>query len=95
MLSRDGHPELMQAWHKPEDTHLVTPITREEWLYQQDLDKPLGDVYDGWGWHSHTAALYHWVHPQTGEASDCTNLDPLLRFSSLPFGLSLSMNVDW
>jgi hypothetical protein len=27
MLSRDGHPELMQAWCKPEDTQLGTPIT--------------------------------------------------------------------
>jgi hypothetical protein len=95
MLLRDGHPELMQAWREPEDMDVAQPITRQEWYNHQNLNDPLGDIYDGWGWRARTAGLYRLLNPETGEVSDETDIDPPIRFSSLPFGLSLSMNVDW
>jgi hypothetical protein len=95
MLSRDGIPELLQAWRKPGDTGPGEPVTAEAWFDQQDLDSPLGDVFDAHSWRMREAGLERVYNPQTGEVFDRSVLEQPLRFCNLPFGLSLSMNVDW
>ncbi|KAF8595180.1 hypothetical protein BDV93DRAFT_481245 [Ceratobasidium sp. AG-I] len=95
MLARDGIARLVQAWRKPEDENFGPPVTAEDWNHGVNRDEPLGDIMDGWGWRSRPAGVQRVVDPVTGRVTDQTVLNPPMRFSSLPFGLSLSMNVDW
>jgi hypothetical protein len=95
MLSRDGYPELIQTWRKPDDHGPARPISSEEWLNQVDLDEPLGCVTHGWSWRSRSAGLTRVHNARTGVVFDRSMVDPPIRYANLPFGLSLSMNVDW
>jgi hypothetical protein len=95
MLSRDGYPELMQAWRTPTDHGAARPTSCRQWYDQLDLDQPLGDIFDGWGWRSRRAALERVYNADTGEVGDRSQVRPEISFASLPYGISLSMNVDW
>jgi hypothetical protein len=70
MLSRDRYPELMQAWCKDSDHGRVQPISSREWYDRIDLEQPLGDIFDGWGWRSRIAGLERTHNAETGEVSD-------------------------
>jgi hypothetical protein len=95
MLSRDGYPELIQTWRKQGDYGPARPISSQDWLNQVDLDEPLGCVTHGWDWRSRSAGLERVHNARTGVVFDRSMVDPPIRYSNLPFSLSLSMNVDW
>jgi hypothetical protein len=97
ILSLSGMAELMQTWRTFPDVRqgLVAPISSEVWMENLDMNCPLGDISDGWGWCSTMAGLEWAVDSLTGDVSDRSILDPPVRVSSLPFGISLSLNTDW
>jgi hypothetical protein len=96
MLSLPGMSELMQSWRNDDsDRGLSAPITNEEWIRNVDINKPIGDISEGWGWRSTLAGLERREHPNTGDIIDESALDPPIRFVSLPFGLSFTLNTDW
>jgi hypothetical protein len=97
MLSLAGTAELLQTWKKEEDNHegLLEPISSDLWMENIDMNKPLGDISDGWNWRSTEAGLSRFYDPNTGEVIDQRMIAEPVRFVSLPFGLSLSLNTDW
>ncbi|QRV91932.1 Transposase family tnp2 [Ceratobasidium sp. AG-Ba] len=97
MLSLPGMSELVQTWRNNEDIdwELSEPISSEEWMKNLDPNKPIGDISEGWGWRSTLAGMERRYNPQTGITVDENILDRPIRFVSLPFGLSLTMNTDW
>lgn len=96
MLSLPGVSELMQNWRDGDsDQGLSAPMTSEDWMRNIDINKPIGDISEGWGWRSTLAGLERHVDPGTGDIVDESVLDPPIRFVSLPFGLSFSLNTDW
>lgn len=96
MLSLPGVSELMQNWRDGDnDQGLSAPITGEEWMRDVDIDKPIGDISEGWGWRSTLAGLERRRDPRTGNIVDKSVLEQPIRFVSLPFGISFSLNTDW
>ncbi|QRV96764.1 hypothetical protein RhiJN_24782 [Ceratobasidium sp. AG-Ba] len=93
MFLQPGIAELMQSWRtQAEDTEEFTPpISADEWVEARDPNEPLGDISEGYAWRERHAGL------REGGilVYDDTELDPPVRFSSLPFGILLSMNTDW
>ncbi|KAG8705692.1 hypothetical protein FRC08_001513 [Ceratobasidium sp. 394] len=97
MLSLPGMAELMQTWRSNQmgDHGLSAPISSDEWMRTLDVNRPLGDITDGWGWRSTFAGLERHEDLNTGNVTDENVLEPPIRFVSLPFGLSFSLNTDW
>ncbi|QRW10162.1 Transposase family tnp2 [Ceratobasidium sp. AG-Ba] len=97
MLRLPGISELMQTWRDDErnDGELGGPIPSEEWMQNLDLNTPIADISDGWGWRSTSAGLERRYDQHTGNVIDESILDPPIRFVSLPYGISLSLNTDW
>lgn len=96
MLLLSGIFELLQNWREDEDdVNHTAPITPEEWMDNIDLLRSLCNMCTGHGWCSTMAGLEHTFDPDTGIVHDWSPLDPPRRFSSLPLGISLSMNTDW
>ncbi|CEL55034.1 LPS-assembly protein [Rhizoctonia solani AG-1 IB] len=67
----------------------------DEWANGLNMNTPLGDISDGWGWRHGVGGLNRVVDEETGNVEDRSPRDPPVRFSSLPFGLSFSLNTDW
>lgn len=102
LLSYPGIAELMQNWRDgPDDDEEDTePITPEQWRDLLEIDRILSDISTGYGWRAAEAALERIVDPEAdarGEdlVTDRRTSDEPLRFVSLKFGVSLSMNTDW
>ncbi|KAG8698413.1 hypothetical protein FRC08_005926 [Ceratobasidium sp. 394] len=102
VLLQPGMAELLQNWRTGPDDHeeMVAPISADEWKAVLDENAALGDIPPGYAWRERHAAMER-VSFEPDEvggrhmAWDCTTLDHPLRFSSLHYGLSLSMNTDW
>ncbi|CEL55028.1 hypothetical protein RSOLAG1IB_11840 [Rhizoctonia solani AG-1 IB] len=97
LLSLAGTAELLQTWRTEENDRdgPLGPIASDLWMENIDMNKPLGDISDGWGWRSTEAGLSRFYDPNTGEVTDRRTIAEPIRFVSLPFGLSLSLNTDW
>ncbi|QRV74708.1 Transposase family Tnp2 protein [Ceratobasidium sp. AG-Ba] len=96
LLSLPGISELLQVWRGDADKEGPSPpIPCEEWIQRIDINKSIGDIHEGWGWRSTKAGLERYRHPVTGDIIDESPLNPPVRFVSLPYGLSLSLNTDW
>ncbi|KAG9084505.1 hypothetical protein FS749_005190 [Ceratobasidium sp. UAMH 11750] len=97
MLTLPGISELMQTWRLSEadKEELTAPTPCEDWLQNLDVDRPIGDIHEGWGWRSMVAGLERVQDPRTGDIVDKSFTEPPIRFVSLPYGLSLSLNTDW
>ncbi|QRW07944.1 Transposase family tnp2 [Ceratobasidium sp. AG-Ba] len=97
ILSLPGMSELMQHWRSgiEDTTGMKPPVTSEDWMRDLNPHKPMGDLYDGWGWRSIRAGLERRTNPRTGTVGDESPFQPPVRFTSLPFGLSLTLNTDW
>ncbi|KAF8597086.1 hypothetical protein BDV93DRAFT_411443, partial [Ceratobasidium sp. AG-I] len=97
VMSLPGMSELMQNWRSDEadDYELSAPVTSNEWMETLNPNKPIGDISDGWGWRSTFAGLHRHENQITGNVVDESELDPPIRFVSLPYGLSFSLNTDW
>lgn len=95
MLARDRIAKLLQSWRTPNDRQLGPLISPDAWYEGVDPNKPLEDISHGHGWRSRPAGIHQVIDDVRGIISDENLLEPPIRFSSLPYGLSLSMNVDW
>ncbi|QRV73450.1 Transposase family tnp2 [Ceratobasidium sp. AG-Ba] len=101
MLCIPGMSDLIQTWRKDleidgdDDWDISAPISSDTWMRNLDMDRPIGDISEGWGWRSTSAGLERRLDPETRNVADVDVLDPPVRFVSLPFGISLSMNTDW
>jgi hypothetical protein len=97
MLNLARVPELLQTWRTQEsDAELLTaPVSAQEYINHLDVHSPIADICDGWGWRSTEAGLERIYNPNTGDVIDQSTLEQPVRFVSLPFGLSLSLNTDW
>jgi Zn-finger nucleic acid-binding protein len=97
MLNLAGVPELLQTWRAQEsDAELLTaPVSAQEYINNLNVHRPIADICDGWGWRSTEAGLERIYNPHTGDVIDQSTLEQPVRFVSLPFGLSLSLNTDW
>ncbi|QRV78718.1 Transposase family Tnp2 protein [Ceratobasidium sp. AG-Ba] len=97
MLCLPGMAEIMQTWRTEagDSDGLKAPVPSEYWMQHTNPNKPIGDMCDAWGWRSIEAGLERYADPRTGNIVDKSTLDPPVRFVSLPFGISLSLNTDW
>ncbi|KAG9117693.1 hypothetical protein FRC07_007346, partial [Ceratobasidium sp. 392] len=93
-----GKSELLQNWRTRPDDHEpdAGPISADEWKATLNLDAPLGDITDGYAFRERHAGMERVIKEVDGEEKYCDieGLDQPVRFASLPFGLSLSMNTD-
>ncbi|KAG8722882.1 hypothetical protein FRC08_004512 [Ceratobasidium sp. 394] len=93
--------ELMQKWRTgpDDDDGLTEPIRADQWRADLDENAPLGDISTGYAWRERWAGMTRIVDEEWGDGHlvrDTSDVpDRRLRFSSLPFGISLSMNTDW
>jgi hypothetical protein len=102
MFSRPGVAELVQDWCEGDDDYEdnAAPIHPDEWMEMLEHDRILGDISTGYGWCAAEAGMERVVDLE-GDAQgddivyDQSTLESALRFISLEFGLSLSMNTDW
>ncbi|QRV94930.1 Transposase family Tnp2 protein [Ceratobasidium sp. AG-Ba] len=97
MLNLPGMAEMIQHWRTEDSDNegLQPPVPSERWIQAINPSKPIGDMCDAWGWRSTEAGLERYADPRTGNVIDASPLDPPVRFTSLPFGISLSLNTDW
>ncbi|KAG8721874.1 hypothetical protein FRC08_009397 [Ceratobasidium sp. 394] len=95
MLIQPGMAELMQTWRTEDDHELAAPVSSQDWMRDLNHNQPLGDITDGWGWRSTAAALHRGRDPITRDIVDESEVHPPIRFVSLPFGISFSLNTDW
>jgi hypothetical protein len=94
LFLRPGKWELFQHWHGPGDQPMViSPLPDHGFDSFPDPDKPLDDIYDGWGWRAIQASLKrrrggHW------EIQDVDVHELHQCFVSLPCGLVWQINID-
>lgn len=72
----------------------VPPIPEHGFNSFPDSDKPLTDLYDGWGWHATQAGLQH-RRGDSWEVEDADVFELHQHFVSLPCGLVWQMNINW
>ncbi|KDN34883.1 hypothetical protein RSAG8_12070, partial [Rhizoctonia solani AG-8 WAC10335] len=74
VLNLPGAAELVQSWrNKPGDRDgLSAPTSSREWMEDLDINRPLTDISDGWGWRSTEAKLQRLWDPITRSVSDET-----------------------
>ncbi|QRW25937.1 Transposase family tnp2 [Rhizoctonia solani] len=88
--------ELMQTWRSGDDDHgIKPPVSNEDWMRNLNHNKELGNITEGWGWRSTMAGLQRVQDPDTRNVIDESGPDPPIRFVSLPYGISFSLNTDW
>ena len=93
-LVRPGFPEIVQMWRRPGDEpRSAPPDTRRDWMARLNMDAPLKDMWDGWGWRNLPVGLDRQFDEETGRYGDIPTgeLHSLVR---LPLGLNLSINID-
>jgi hypothetical protein len=98
MLSLPGTAELLQTWRCKEcgdNVELAALISADEWMEGLNKNVLIGDICDGWGWRSTEAGLEQLYDPVAGDVIDQSTLELPIRFVSLPYGLSLSLNTNW
>ncbi|CAE6410562.1 unnamed protein product [Rhizoctonia solani] len=95
LFSQAGMAKLVQNWRTENDHGQAEPIPVDQWAVTVRMNTPLGDMSHGWGWRSGVGGLDRVVDEVTGDVEDRSPMDPPVRFSSLPFGLSFSLNTDW
>ncbi|QRW22084.1 Transposase family tnp2 [Rhizoctonia solani] len=96
IFSLPGMSELMQTWRSGDDDHgIKPPVSNEDWMRNLNHNKELGNITEGWGWRSTMAGLQQVQDPDTRNVIDESGPDPPIRFVSLPYGISFSLNTDW
>ncbi|KAI0044811.1 hypothetical protein FA95DRAFT_1583620 [Auriscalpium vulgare] len=96
MLARRGKYDQLQHWRREGDEPGPGPPStdRGESL-QLDPDRPMTDIYDGWGWRAIQAGL---VRQQRGEwdLPEDVDVDNIKQsFTKLDAGLVFQKNTDW
>ncbi|QRW10224.1 Transposase family Tnp2 protein [Ceratobasidium sp. AG-Ba] len=90
MLGIPGMCDLMQTWRKDrldgdDDWNITAPIPSNVWMNNLDINRPIGDISDGWGWRSTSAGLERRQDPQTRNLVDVNVLNPPVRFTGIRF----------
>lgn len=95
ILMRPGKFDQLQHWRGPADAPGIEPPLSTRGIEAfGDPERPMTDIYDGWGWRAIQAGLERRRGgPWTIRDVDVNNL--LQRFVSLPLGLVWQMNIDW
>jgi hypothetical protein len=95
MCLQPGKVAQWQEWRGPADAPgKREPSTRTGYDAFDDLDKPMVDITDGWGWRAIQAGL---ERRRNGiwEIRDVDVHELRQQFVALPNGLVLQINVDW
>ncbi|CUA74597.1 Protein CSF1 [Rhizoctonia solani] len=96
MLRLPGISELLRSEQDEDQANVhAEPITYDEWRENREPNAPLNDIRNGWGWDAEEAGLERVEDPRTGAVRDQSQIGRPLRFSSLPFPVSLTMSTDW
>ncbi|GAB1527547.1 hypothetical protein RhiTH_010723 [Rhizoctonia solani] len=96
IFSLPGMSELMQTWRSGDNDHgIKPPVSNKDWMRNLNHNKELGNITEGWGWRSTMAGLQQVQDPNTRNVIDESGPDPPIRFVSLPYGISFSLNTDW
>ncbi|KAJ7318344.1 hypothetical protein DFH08DRAFT_714721 [Mycena albidolilacea] len=95
MALQAGKVAQWQKWRGPEDIPGVRePVTLKGYAAFSDLDKPMTDITDGWGWRAVQAGLERRRNGKW-EIKDVDVHELKLQFVALPNGLILQINIDW
>ncbi|TFK63271.1 hypothetical protein BDN72DRAFT_803396 [Pluteus cervinus] len=95
ILSCQGKFDQLQLWRGPGDEPGERVfVDQEGYDAFEDLDRPMNDVYDGWGWRAIQAGLeQRWNGSWTLEEVNVHELAQ--QFVAFPCGLVWQMNIDW
>ncbi|KAJ7434622.1 hypothetical protein FB451DRAFT_1063278 [Mycena latifolia] len=95
MCLQPGKVAQWQEWRRPEDTvGKREPSTLTGYAAFEDLDKPMTDISDGWGWRAVQAGLQRRRNGRW-EIRDVDVLELKQQFVALPNGLIGQINIDW
>ena len=92
---RPGKWDEVRTWMHEDDHGSLPPISREEWLSNLDIHKPLKDIMDGWFWRSIPAGLERIWNPDRKTVDDVDVQRLHQRHVSLACGIVLQINLDW
>jgi hypothetical protein len=95
MCLQPGKVDQWQEWRNPDDA----PGPREPSALKgydafPDLDKPMTNITDGWGWRAVQAGLQRRRNGKW-EIQDVDVHEINQQFVAMPNGLILQMNIDW
>jgi len=95
LLMRPGKWDELQSWRQEFDIGPGLPLSRDKWLAQLNMEKPLCDVTDGWVWRSIPAGAERFWDPDRKKVQDLNARRVLQRHVSLECGIVLQINLDW
>jgi len=95
VLMQPSKYDEFQHWRGPGDEPgEVPPSTYEDWKLDWPEDKPMEDIYDGWGGRAVEAGLKRQKGGNWGiEDTKTHNISQC--FVSLKCGLLVALNIDW
>lgn len=95
ILLRPGKFDQLQRWRGPDDEPKREPPLQSRGMEAfADPDRPMTDIYDGWGWR----AIQMGLERRRGGAWTVKDVDVQelhQRLVSCPLGLVWQMNIDW
>ncbi|KAF7347283.1 hypothetical protein MVEN_01483500 [Mycena venus] len=95
MCLQPGKVAQWQEWRRPDDVvQKIEPSLLTGYEAFPDLDKPMKDISDGWGWRAVQSGL---ERRRNGlwEIRDVDVDEVMQRFVALPNGLIIQINIDW
>ncbi|KAI0040649.1 hypothetical protein FA95DRAFT_1647854, partial [Auriscalpium vulgare] len=96
MLARRGKFDQLQHWRRVGDEPgLGPPSTDRGESLQLDPDRPMTDIYDGWGWRAIQAGLVRQQRGEWGLPEDVDVDNIKQSFTKLEAGLVFQKNTDW
>ncbi|KAJ7027447.1 hypothetical protein C8F04DRAFT_879956, partial [Mycena alexandri] len=95
MCLQPGKVAQWQEWRGPDDTAgKRAPSTLRGYAAFPDLDKPMIDITDGWGWRAIQAGLER-RRNGVWEIRDVDVHELKQQFVALPNGIVIQINIDW
>ena len=95
LLLRPSKWEKLQSWRQDFDIGPNPTLSRDEWLAQLDMNKPLNDITNGWVWHSIPAGAERFWDPDRKKVQDLNTCRIQQCHVSLECGIVLQINLDW
>ena len=95
MCLQPGKVAQWQEWRGPADVvGKREPSKLKGYAASTDLDKPMRDITDGWGWRAIQAGLERRRNGRW-EIRDVDVCEVNQQFVALPNGLVVQINIDW
>lgn len=95
MCLQPGKVGQWQEWRRPTDVvGKREPSKLKDYAAFPDLDKPMTDITDGWGWRAIQAGLERRRNGRW-EIRDVDVSELNQQFVALPNGLVVQINIDW